>query len=188
MWSPFPQISSPGCPWPVRPSMLCFWCQLGIGQGEAGRGWRSGHLRFYLPVRHRRSMSKESPPVYPFFIQSPPFLFKTSNWKTQLHSDVKTLEFHFWLQPTQKGLWPIRLLPVSKGKTITISGLMHICHARRIGGPDGHDTVAGASTNVCACPCCYLYHGETQTRKYLQEDTGPFWLGVKVISKINRWD
>lgn len=115
--------------------------------------------------------------------------------KTQLHSDVKSLESHFWLQPTQKGLRLIRLLPVSppkkkktKEKTIAISGLMHICHARRIGGPDGHDTVAGASTNVCGCLCCYLYRSETQTRKYLQKDSGPFLFGVKVIININRWD
>lgn len=60
---------------------------------------------------------------------------------------------------------------------------MHICHARRIGGPDGHDTVAGASTNVCGRPCCYLYRGETQTRKYLKKDSGPFLLGVKMITK-----
>lgn len=117
--------------------------------------------------------------------------FKTSNvhmLKTQLHSDVKTLESHFWLQPTQKGLWPILLLPVSQKKTIAISGLMHICHARRIGGPDGHDTVAGASTNVCRCPCCYLYRGETLTRKYLQKDSGPFLFRVKVVTNINRLD
>lgn len=65
---------------------------------------------------------------------------------------------------------------------------MHICHARRIGGPDGHDTVAGASTNVCGCPCCYLYRGETQTRKYLQKDSGPFLFRVKMVTNIHRWD
>lgn len=65
---------------------------------------------------------------------------------------------------------------------------MHICHARRIGGPDGHDTVAGASTNVCGCPCCYLYHGETLTCKYLQKDIGPFLFRVKVVTDINRLD
>lgn len=74
-------------------------------------------------------------------------------------------------------------------KTITISGLMHICHARRMGRPDGHDTVAGASTNVCGCPCCYLYHSETQARKYLQKDSGArFCWESNWSRKINRWD
>lgn len=63
---------------------------------------------------------------------------------------------------------------------------MHICHAQRIGGPDGHVIVAGASTNVCDCPCCYLYHAETQTCKYLQKDSEPFMLGVKAIYRINQ--
>ena len=179
MWSPRPQIPSPGRPCSAP------WCQLGVGQGEAGVIRRRGHQRVYLMVRHRRS--KERPPPKENSPAAFFSLFKTSNKHTQLHSDVKTLESHFWLQPTQKGLWPI--LPVSKKeKTITISGLMHICHARRIGGADGRDTVAGALTNVCGRLCCYLYHGETQTRNICKRTVDPFLLGVKVISKINRWD
>lgn len=44
-------------------------------------------------------------------------------------------------------------------------------------GPDGRDTVAGASTNVCGHPCCYLYRAETQTGKYLQQDRGALYVG-----------
>lgn len=62
-------------------------------------------------------------------------------------------------------------------KTIAVSGLMHICHGSRNEGPDGHETVAGASTNVCDRPCCYLYRAEIQTGKYLQPDGGSFMLG-----------
>lgn len=97
--------------------------------------------------------------------------------KTQRRSDVKTLESHFLTPANPEGSVTDPSLSLGlKRKTIATAGLMHICHARRIGGPDGHDTVAGASTNVCGCPCCYLYRSETQTRKYLQKDSEPFFV------------
>lgn len=46
-----------------------------------------------------------------------------------------------------------------KKETMAISGLMHICHARRKEGPDGHDTVAGVLTNVCGRPVLLFISG-----------------------------
>lgn len=120
--------------------------------------------------------------------------FKTSNVHKQLHSDVKNKQ--------KKNSWVLFLTAAStegfatypfpwalQPKTIAAAGSMHICHARRIGGPDGCDTVAGASTNVCGCPCRYLYHGETQTHKYLQKESETLFLfGVKVVNNADRWD
>jgi len=87
---------------------------------------------------------------------------------------------------------PRRMCVVVSQKTWPLQVLMHICHARRIGGPDGpRCNVAGASTNVCSVPRCYLYHAETHRHANIcgeQRTAGVFLSGVKVISKINRWD
>lgn len=126
----------------------------------------------HRPLQWKRQYPLHSRPLpslsFPFF--------KTSNVHKQLHSDVKNKQ--------KKNSWVLFLTAAStegfvtdpspwalQAKTIAAAGSMHICHARRIGGPDGCDTVAGASTNVCGCPCCYLYHGETWTHKYLQKDS-----------------
>lgn len=200
MWSPCPQISSFG--WAPTAGLLGSRCQLGIGQGAAGVSSRSGHLRIYLTVRHRRSTSKDTPAPHPHrkkndhHFHPPPFSpfqdIKHAHAENTASLRCKKSRVSFLTPANPEGSVAdpssSSLKKKKKQNTIAISGLMHICHARRIGGPDGHDTVAGASTNVCGCPCCYLYRGETQTRKYLQKDSGPFLLGVKVITNINRWD
>lgn len=68
-----------------------------------------------------------------------------------------TVVSQFLLRPTIECVPMAMFPPTGPHENNSVSGFMHICHARRICRADGHDTVAGASANVChRCAAIYI--------------------------------
>ncbi len=80
-------------------------------------------------------------------------------------------------------------------QTIAASALMHICHAKWICRADGHDSMAGASTNVCVC-CAAIYIGAKHSGTNIWKGYSVFFQHASQLPtclfcssqpKTNRW-
>ena len=146
-------------------------CQLGMSHGRTGWG--------QLKEWPSETMSDGQTGTEPSPILSPSSSHQKLHGKTCLSSDEDSSSLTVFT--------PAHLWVCADGD---VSGFMHICHARRICRADGHDTVAGASTNVCH-RCAAIYITVKHSHKCLRTEErteGPLALFVESQNEPNEWN
>ncbi len=102
------------------------------------------------------------------------------------------LSVHLYSEADTVRPWPD---PPHLHQTIAASALMHICHAKWICRADGHDSMAGASTNVCVC-CAAIYIGAKHSGTNIWKGYSVFFQHASQLPtclfcssqpKTNRW-